>query len=1238
MFDAGAIQAHLDVDLAAFNRKLDEAEARVKRFEDEHREFKIHPVIDQSEISRARQEFSRFDQQLTRDAIQRSRGAQGSVLGGLFGGKSLRTAEGGAGGKGGVSGLTAASLLAGIGRGGGPGILGISPKMATMIGGGGILGAALPAAVAGVGALGIGAVGAGIIGLGAKTLIGTKKQPGQLYEPAQDVKQQFQTTMKAAAQPLVNPLKQAFAELGGPSGIIANLQKPLQQVFAGASTLIQPLIHGLTDVAHMVLPQLAAALRAVAPLIQPLLDGFGKLVAGILPGLTTLLRAAAPAIKVISDVLGTLGKDIGGMLTAFAPVIKQSAVVFKALFDVIGGLLPVIGELAGILAKALAPIIGQVAKVFEALTPTLVIIGKLLASLAAAVLTDLVAAFKAVADLLVGIAPALAIFADAFGKVFTVLENSGVFAVIASALESISKPLATMISQILIGLTPLLPPLIKFLSQVTTVLAQGLASAIIALLPPLTVLAMSVIQSLVELLPILLPLFTGIVNLLTPVFVRVIQDLALAFTAIIKAIPASVLRDIALGFLAIWAAIKIGGLIAAVSNPVTLIAIAVGLLIVGIVELAKHWNQVWTNIKNWAKDAWEFITHGWAQWLLPGLTLIRLGVEFVRTHWRDAWQNMKDIAHNFYTWLWTDFGAKVVHFVTVTLPNAWSSAVDSIKRLWSKVQSVVTAPVRFVIDNVLDGLIRVFDTIISAVGLGSAKIPEVHPFGLAAGGRIRSGSGPVADDVLVRVSRDETVVSAADSHRLAPLFAAMGIPGYQHGGVPVGQHAPVTAAQARFGTSVSPTGGSGGLPGGGVLHNIGHAIGQGASFIGKVASKAVDVGKMAIAFATGNAAAFTNAFAGLLGLGTGGGTALVGKILTQIPKMIAKDLVSWIMGQSAAGQATGSGADIANYAAQFIGKIPYVWGGTAVPGGADCSGFTGAIYKHFGINAPRTSEEQYAWAKKSPPVAGGLAFYISSAGGAPPGHVAIVRSAAQVISQGGGMGPQLMALHGMPLMGTGVPPGGFGGTGGGKGGVPANAAAMAGYFAAHGLTRNAIAGVLGNINQESGGNPMAGSNPPGRGLIQILGDPGGSLVQELARTMQYIAANGSVADINAHAGSAAEAATWFSNQYERPGVPMLANRVASANASYAAGFASGGVIREPIIGFGASGRTYTFGENGAEYVTPAGPGGGPAGGAMIGNVHIQLPEGQTVARALAEITFWLKVAQQQGYAGVLPYG
>jgi hypothetical protein len=55
--------------------------------------------------------------------------------------------------------------------------------------------------------------------------------------------------------------------------------------------------------------------------------------------------------------------------------------------------------------------------------------------------------------------------------------------------------------------------------------------------------------------------------------------------------------------------------------------------------------------------------------------------------------------------------------------------------------------------------------------------------GLASGGKVLAGTGPTADDVLIRVSKDETVVSAADSKVLAPAFAALGVPGYATGGL-----------------------------------------------------------------------------------------------------------------------------------------------------------------------------------------------------------------------------------------------------------------------------------------------------------------------------------------------------------------------------------------------------------------------------------------------------------------------
>jgi cell wall-associated NlpC family hydrolase len=51
------------------------------------------------------------------------------------------------------------------------------------------------------------------------------------------------------------------------------------------------------------------------------------------------------------------------------------------------------------------------------------------------------------------------------------------------------------------------------------------------------------------------------------------------------------------------------------------------------------------------------------------------------------------------------------------------------------------------------------------------------------------------------------------------------------------------------------------------------------------------------------------------------------------------------------------GKRVAKYACQFIGN-PYVAGGTSLTNGADCSGFTYAVYRDFGYSLPRTSYEQ----------------------------------------------------------------------------------------------------------------------------------------------------------------------------------------------------------------------------------------------------------------------------------------
>lgn len=100
---------------------------------------------------------------------------------------------------------------------------------------------------------------------------------------------------------------------------------------------------------------------------------------------------------------------------------------------------------------------------------------------------------------------------------------------------------------------------------------------------------------------------------------------------------------------------------------------------------------------------------------------------------------------------------------------------------------------------------------------------------------------------------------------------------------------------------------------------------------------------------------------------------------------------------SSAGSVSSSRANIVNYAVQFVGN-PYVYGGTSLTNGADCSGFVQSVMKHFGVSLPRTSGEQanagkgISSAEMRP---GDLVFYTGSSGAI--NHVAMYIGNGQVV-------------------------------------------------------------------------------------------------------------------------------------------------------------------------------------------------------------------------------------------------
>lgn len=88
--------------------------------------------------------------------------------------------------------------------------------------------------------------------------------------------------------------------------------------------------------------------------------------------------------------------------------------------------------------------------------------------------------------------------------------------------------------------------------------------------------------------------------------------------------------------------------------------------------------------------------------------------------------------------------------------------------------------------------------------------------------------------------------------------------------------------------------------------------------------------------------------------------------------------------------------DLCQYAKQFLGN-PYVWGGTSLTKGADCSGFVLSVFAKYGVSLPHSSRAQANCGTKisaSELQAGDLIFY---AKGDTINHVAIYIGGGQVI-------------------------------------------------------------------------------------------------------------------------------------------------------------------------------------------------------------------------------------------------
>lgn len=365
--------------------------------------------------------------------------------------------------------------------------------------------------------------------------------------------------------------------------------------------------------------------------------------------------------------------------------------------------------------------------------------------------------------------------------------------------------------------SPAFGQIAKQLGNLASQIVPFLATELVQLLKVFLQLFVQVGPAGIKLLQALLPAIVDIVTALTPLVVLLANVVAATVLWLQK-------NHLLIPALAIAGAAFITFLIAVegASAPILAIVAAVAAVAAGVIYLAKHWRQVWGEIKSIAADAWSFISGGWHKYLFLGLYAIIGAVIYVVHHWSGAWRDIKNAVQDAWTFMRVQFDKMELLFLqwAKTLVHAAATAFGWVPGLGGKLKAADAALGRFVSSTEarLFGLTHKQYTVSigldlpQGIAIGTGGKGTTAPRAVAAGWLV-PGTGN-RDTVPAMLMPGEAVVPKRLVPSVAPFLKAGGVPGFAAGG-PVGVSGgssvltvhlstPSIAAMARvFGSTVA---------------------------------------------------------------------------------------------------------------------------------------------------------------------------------------------------------------------------------------------------------------------------------------------------------------------------------------------------------------------------------------------------------------------------------------------------
>ena len=392
---------------------------------------------------------------------------------------------------------------------------------------------------------------------------------------------------------------------------------------------------------------------------------------------------------------------------------------------------------------------------------------------------------------------------------------------------------------------------------------------------------------------------------------------------------------------------------------------------------------------------------------------------------------VRDVLGPIFMWLWnnvispvwgwiSDKISGVVNFVADTVFPRIKTAIDTAKTGFDNfktgvetamngIKKVAATPVNFVINTVYrDGIKKAFDTIAEKVGL-SLRLPTVSPIaGYASGGRWRTmlpGYTPGKDIYhffspdgggAIRMSGGEGII------RPDSLRALGGKPWLDR----------VNASRGRGLADVGDTGARRGrvsFAEGGVWGAIGAGFDAALGWVKDTASAVADIVSDPLGAVASLIIEPAKALLGSISSG------FWGQILAQAPTLLFESIKNVFKG-GVDEQGLAGASGLVDAARRAIG-VSYVWGGSSIPPGLDCSGLVYWAAQQLGLGWPRLTAAGYqsgstpiSWDAKQP---GDLLFW-----GSPAHHVAIFSGNGKMVEEPheGASGREI-AIWGSPTVG-----------------------------------------------------------------------------------------------------------------------------------------------------------------------------------------------------------------------------